>query len=238
MIRRNVIGISLITSCFLWSCGTPKSNSSLSAYVSPSQARQAFAALASIDYLPFGYKHDGCYARSLFMSMELAALGIPSSAQFAIGNLNPSPEVSWRYHVVPMLIVGNDDEPTVIDPSLLPGPTKRSEWLRIMKGQGYTELVAVPGSYYDPYATPNQSQERIIRSLSEMPAFQFEHIVRACRTLNAYLDTEGAHNRDQKKRKLLLKATQLVDALTRAGKVERSPGSQHDPVDCDGSPFD
>ncbi len=229
---------------FTQGCGPSDSAvSNPSAYVSPETAQLAFAKIENIDYLPFGYKVDGCYARSLFMSMELAADVIPSSAQFAVGDLRPSSEVSWRYHVVPMLVVGSDSEPTVIDPSLIARPVKRSQWLDVMNTQGFTELVAVPGSYYDPYSTPEKSQEKIIHSFAELPPFDLEHITRACRTLNQYLSLENAANFREKQAKLSSKANSLTLKLIEKGKLS-SEGErvrhvdQSINIDCEGSPFD
>ncbi len=225
-------------------CGnSATSTSNLNAYVSPATAQQAFAKIESIDYLPFGYKVDGCYARSLFMSMELASEVIPSSAQFAVGDLRPSSEVAWRYHVVPMLVVGSDTEPTVIDPSLIAKPVKRSEWLRVMNSEGYTELVAVPGSYYDPYSTPEKSQEKIIHSFTELPPFELEHITRACRTLNQYLNLENAANFREKQAKLASRVNSLAQSLVEKEKLSSNGERVRHiddsiKIDCEGSPFD
>lgn len=62
----------------------------------------------SIEFIPFGYAQDGCYARALYMSMALAANGIASSSYFVAGALKvadarkPGEFIRWQYHVAPM----------------------------------------------------------------------------------------------------------------------------------------
>ena len=122
-------------------------------------ARQDVA--ATFNYLPYGYKEDGCYARALYMAMELAVHQIPSNSLFAFATPSRPLQVrgvSWRYHVAPLIWVNgrqpNDPKETmVLDPGVSPsGPLTIDELLSAMGRQhgepGGPVLVSVPGSKY------------------------------------------------------------------------------------------
>ncbi len=100
------------TSLFFGACGQNQSgeNSQSKALVTIDQAKQAFKIVADINYIPFTYIVDGCYARALYMSMELAAQKIPSSAYYIFGYLQPTDSVSWSYHVAPALQVEDGED--------------------------------------------------------------------------------------------------------------------------------
>lgn len=117
---------------FLNACGSHQQGASeTKALVSRAQAEQAFAIVEQIDYLPFSYIIDGCYARSLYMSLELAAQGIPSSEHYVYGQLQPTPEVGWSYHVAPLLQVkDSQQEPWILDPAFEQEPLSRSQWIK------------------------------------------------------------------------------------------------------------
>ena len=70
----------------LFACGTPDETedalASGDAVVTGGTFGRASAIVRGIDYLPFEYQADGCYARALYMGMELAAEGIESNAIF------------------------------------------------------------------------------------------------------------------------------------------------------------
>jgi hypothetical protein len=170
--RNQLFLLSLLT---LAACGpNAPQNSDTSALVSQGQANQAFAIVEDIDYLPFTYIEDGCYARSLYMSLELAAQEIPSSAHYVFGALQPTAEVVWSYHVAPMLQVKNStQEPWVLDPAFEVEPLTRTEWLNknfaakskssisLQDIASYTKTRVRAGSAYfeeygrtDPYDTP------------------------------------------------------------------------------------
>jgi len=202
----------------LISCGNEVTHSSLDAFVSSEASKQAFEIIETIDYLPFAFK-DGCYARAFFMAMELAARGIPSSSQFIAGDLHPTAKLSWRYHVAPMLIVGNRREATIIDPSLLPSPAPLDSWVRSNNPVGKISLSAVPGSFYRPNSPAAPSEQRIVASFSEMPAFDVSNVREACSTLYSYLGNENAPNVTQKRAKLAERAQLLIQELSRRGKL-------------------
>ncbi len=111
---------------FMTACGSSQNSSSkLNAFVTEDQAEQAFKiAQKTMEYLPYGYQNDGCYARSLFISLELAAEGIPSTSQYASCTgfkcIAPSGvDWKWDYHVAPMIIVSSNPETARQDPSYL-----------------------------------------------------------------------------------------------------------------------
>jgi hypothetical protein len=126
--RKQLFFFSLLTAT---ACGqNTLQTSDTSALVSQQQASEAFGIVKAIDYLPFTYIVDGCYARSLYMSLELAAEGIPSSAHYVFGELQPTEAVSWNYHVAPLLqLKGTSQEPWILDPAFESKPLTRTQWL-------------------------------------------------------------------------------------------------------------
>src|SRR5690348_6562813 len=58
-------------------------DSDVRAYVSQDVANQAYEIIKGMDYIPWTVARDGCYARALYMAMELAAQDIPSSNIYA-----------------------------------------------------------------------------------------------------------------------------------------------------------
>lgn len=126
--RKQFLFVSLLA---MTGCGQISQQSSdTSAIVSKQQATQAFGVVQAIDYLPFTYIVDGCYARSLYMSLELASHGIPSSAHYVFGSLRPTSSVSWTYHVAPLLQLENSSqEPWILDPAFEKEPLLRSQWI-------------------------------------------------------------------------------------------------------------
>jgi hypothetical protein len=126
--RKQFLFYSLLT---VAACGQQTQQSSdTSALVSQQQANEAFSIVKGIDYIPFTFIEDGCYARSLYMSLELAAKGIPSSAHYVFGYLKPTKDVSWSYHVAPLLKVkSSSEEPWILDPAFEKEPLPRTQWL-------------------------------------------------------------------------------------------------------------
>lgn len=88
-------------------------------------------------YLPYSYTADGCYARSTYMSMELAAEGIPSSSLIVWGQLRFGPDMGgipqeWGYHTAPMAttsIQPTIDNTFVFDPSLFEEKVTFRQWV-------------------------------------------------------------------------------------------------------------
>ena len=110
---------------------------------------RAYQIIEGIDYLPFQYKDDGCYARALYMSMELTSDRIASNSLFAFANGDHYLEVgdlAWSYHVAPLLGVilpldaqintranrATQVEWRVIDPALSGTYVTAMQWLNLM----------------------------------------------------------------------------------------------------------
>jgi hypothetical protein len=208
------------------SCGLPssmerfRSQGSLAARVNQEVAAQAYAFLDKVDYLPLQYKHDGCYARTLFLSMELASQGIPSSAQFIRGHLHPAEGVDWGFHVAPMLKVDGSKQTIIIDPSLFSRPVDLQTWIEKMNPSSDYELIAVPGNFYSPRWPPTSEDEFVISSFDELPAFKLSHVYSACRVLHFNLGYEAEELRVEKRRKLKSRLIDLVSALDRQKKLD------------------
>jgi hypothetical protein len=202
---------------------------------------QAFAIVRGIDYLPFEYKEDGCYARALYMSMELGAEGLESNALFAFASAVAPLQVGdiyWNYHVAPMLLVKTSRvTPMVIDPALSNRPLTESSWLGLMGVQAPTasgtdpfapRIVTVPGSRYGVDATENESEflNRDVPNFESLPPFQAVDLVDACTVMHSYLKSEGSivgasgSVTSRKQLRLLRRTTELAKALVVQGKLD------------------
>jgi hypothetical protein len=110
------------------------------------------------NYLPFNYSYDGCYARSLYMSAELATSQIPSSAVFVFAKgahkLTTQSGNAWDFHVAPYIVSEKTKQHLVIDPGLGGAPALAYEsWLKFMNSApAQVSKVVVPGFYYFGYA--------------------------------------------------------------------------------------
>ena len=118
---KKILFILLITAC-----GSNQNNTSqTSAFVTSDDATKALEITQkTTEYLPYAYLTDGCYARSFYMSMELAVEGIPSSSQYAIcpDDACIAPDNvrwEWGYHVAPMIIVSSNPNRERLEPSYL-----------------------------------------------------------------------------------------------------------------------
>ena len=193
---------------------------------------------ATFNYLPYGYEEDGCYARALYVAMELAVHQIPSNALFAFATPGRPLQVrgmSWRYHVAPLLWVRgwqpNEPETTMVfDPGVSPGrPLTIDGWLHAIGRQhgepGGPVLVSVPGSkygiggietYYDAlYDVP---------SFAAMPAFNESDVLDACSVMYRYLNADTPYvGSNQAKQSMLLGRTRtLLDGLVAVGKLNHN----------------
>lgn len=201
------------------------------AVVTQEQADRAFAITKGIDYLPWGYTADGCYARALYMSMELAAERIPSSAEYVVADtgavLSPGGGVTWGWHVAPMIKITATGTPLIIDPSLFQAPEQARSldtWVErnnpIPSGAYHTYLLQ--GSTY--WATNHLVDTTPIGSFAELDPFHGSDIESACSVAFSYLGYEQplpAPNVTAAKRsKLVARTRTLVDALNRVGKLD------------------
>lgn len=199
------------------------------ARVTAEQAGLALALAESTrEYIPYEYTPDGCYARALYMSMELATRFVPSSAQYLNGTLRPNASVTWGWHVAPMVEIIGAEGRMVLDPALSPTrPVTLVEWVDLSNPIGSYELEWTLGSQYftDNSARRNVEQTPVIQSFDELPPFKLSDISQACGTMHSYMQLEGkpAAVRDEKRERLVLRTRQLVDRLWAIGKLDESP---------------
>lgn len=194
-----------------------------SARVTPQQAQLAAQLVDSTRaYLPFAYTEDGCYARALYMSMELASRRVPSSAQYLTGELYPSASVQWGWHVAPMVEVDGTTGRTILDPSLAPtGPIALNEWIRRSNPRGAYELFWTLGStyYLTGFYTPNAQALPVIQSFAELAPFQKSDVEHACGVMSDYLSYEGRSDESQKRALLIGRTRSLANRLLGVGKL-------------------
>lgn len=225
IMRSSLLGMFVSATLLSAACGRVKAvqSSETKAIVTPAQAEEAFDIVKAIDYIPFNYIIDGCYARSLYMSMELAAKGIPSSAHYIYGYLQPTNDVSWSYHVAPLLKI-KDQEPWILDPAFEIEPLRLSAWIAKNHAQGrYTTEVKAGSAYFDESGRTAQfDADHLIQNFADMPTFLTSDIANACTTLYNYIpqqDQSAAQSRAQRA-KLLTQTQVLADALKERAKLE------------------
>lgn len=224
-------------------CGRPEGQASQpKAAVSLAQLASAVRSINSIDYLPFSQSEDGCYARSLYMAMEIASRGVPVSSQFLVatsGSLQPAPGYHWDYHIAPAVWVDGEDEPSILDPSLFDRVATRAEWIKKLKPSGSFELKFSPASVTVVSSSslkvgPNRRSEMISR-LSEVGSFPSSDITYSCRIMSAYIDQETQLSADERRRKqerLTTRTKELIRTLQRLGLGPASGDISDRPDDC------
>jgi len=211
---------------------------------------RAFQVVSAIDYLPFDYIVDGCYARSLYMSMELASQQIESNSIYAFSrnkdHLLQVGEQQWSFHVTPMLMVESASarlESMVMDPALSDQPLTAAQWLSAMgrtkpeyvaSASGKTidvspRMVVVPGSTYSLFQVffdlGHLNQD--IPSFAKLPPFRTRDIKSACSVMAHNIDKEllqGSIDQataDYKRKRLLDRTRSMVQALDNLDKLER-----------------
>ena len=196
----------------------------LSASAKPNRLSIAKAVISNIDYIPFSSKTDGCYARALYMGMELAIHGIPSSNQYIFGSLKPTPKISWRYHVAPLVEVGGHLKYAIFDPSFASTPLSRGKWIRMNKPKGSSEIYVSPPSHYKKTKVQRLSQQRkkgyglksLVKKVKSTPLYDIRNIADACRTAWNHIGKERsltAYQRSQKRSKLNKRTSYLVHRL-------------------------
>jgi hypothetical protein len=121
------------------------------------------------------YPDDGCFVRAELMSYEAGASGRPAKV-YSFGALSlqtsnhPSGQVSWWYHVAPLVLV--DGRPVVLDPSIEPAnPLSLREWLS-RQGDVDQIQVSVCSSYsYTPGDLCDQTADGHLHALVDQGAY-------------------------------------------------------------------
>ncbi len=224
VLQFSLTSLLLATACGPQSQSIQPHTSSSKALVSVEQAVEAFQLVTQIDYLPFAYVEDGCYARELYMAAELASSAIPSSAHYIWGDLHPNPETQWIYHVAPLIKV-DEQEPWILDPSLEKKPLRVSKWIHKNFPAGeYTTEITAGSAYFDESGrTKEFNNDRMIRNFAEMPSFLTGDLISACSVMHNYLGREGLDPQGKRAR-LLSRTSELVRELHAADKLEVNIG--------------
>lgn len=130
--------------------------------ISEADATALFNQLAGLQYIPFDYPVDGCFARAHEMSRLMAEQGVASAKIFnyaAPSALSvPGTEfgdITWGYHVAPIVNVQGSDGITrqmVFDPSLSKQPMTFGEWQTASGGPAGQRLETTSSDvyYYKP----------------------------------------------------------------------------------------
>lgn len=230
------LGVALVA------CGAPdEKEASLAtrdAVVTGDTFGRASAIVRGIDYLPFEYKADGCYARALYMGMELAAAGIESNAIFVFAKDEahelriPGTSQTWTYHVAPMLQVDRESEWKVLDPSMSSAPLDWLAWIGKMGfrpvDRAFPYVVTTPGSVYasdELIAQQKEQRREFVDTFDEMPPFEVDDVAAACAVMHAYLDVDGRPSNAERARreKLLDRTSELVSRLASRRKLNGPP---------------
>lgn len=220
----------------------PVGSSESRAVVTQAQADRAYQIVRKIDYLPWGYTDDGCYARALYMSMELAIERIPSSSQYIFatngGALRPEGGPVWGWHVAPMIKVTATGTPMIIDPSLFGAPEvvrSLDTWVARNNPQPAADrgLALIQGSHY--WKINQLVDTQPISSFAELDPFQGEDIESACDVAWRYLSLEGPAPSDAAltaKRASLIERTRTLITGLRA--VDKLSDLEADKLSCGG----
>ncbi|NUN06455.1 MAG: hypothetical protein HUU57_11915 [Bdellovibrio sp.] len=126
--------------------------------LSEAQAQKLWNEFASLNYIPYEYATDGCYAQATGLALYAEKKGYDMAKVFAEGRLiaklinNPHKEVAlWDWHVAPVLYVQIKKELVLyaFDPSLFTKPVPVTEWLDKMRDDdGYGTRGKIMTTYY------------------------------------------------------------------------------------------
>lgn len=171
------------------------------AVATDASAASAASAIAevwdAVDYLPWEYAPDGCFARSYFVALELAARGVPVSQevvnlrweqrpgfrpQFAPIDPKTAEEpalryhgtvVRWDYHIAALLLPPAVPEPTILDKALEPGLVPVATWVNDTNAGPAPQPKSVvgdggvPSRGFNEFTTPGSSYVGVSPSLAK-----------------------------------------------------------------------
>lgn len=199
---------------------------------------RAISYLGSLDYLPWGYTDDGCYARAIYYTMNLAAEGIASNHVYIIakdGAHGLGSTGRWFYHVAPLVSRDSTGELRVLDPVYSTQPLLLSDWYdRQSRWENTPDapiLKVAPGTTYgdrsgtqvpDPHAA-STAAFREPPSFASMPSFSIGVLNSACNVMHRYIDldtTTSAARKVQKHQGLSRDSQRLVTELAARGKID------------------
>ncbi|NRA66246.1 MAG: hypothetical protein HRU19_17295 [Pseudobacteriovorax sp.] len=189
---------------------------------------EAYRTIKSIDYLPFSYIRDGCFARALYVGMELTSKKIPANNQYIIGKLIPE-GARWGWHVAPV-VHGPNNKPYIIDPAFADKPLTRKKWVSLSNPKKKPELLIAPITNYRKKQAKIGQQKQIpgydyhnrITEFTEIPEFRLKDIANACSVAYKYIGEEDLTARQikNKRRKLISRTKTLIKRLKRIGKIK------------------
>lgn len=210
------------------------------------EARYARAVtyLRSLTYLPWSYTKDGCYARALYYTANLAAEGIAANHVYIVAKpgygLGATGE--WRYHVAPLVSRDATNRLLVLDPVYASTPLPLSTWYdrqSAFEGTPHAPVLKVaPGTSYgdqsgavvpDP-ANADTATFREPVSVDAMPSFAVRDLGDACEVMHRYIDREDAPTKGKKHHDLSRDTKRLVTALADRGKLAGRPSAL--PASC------
>jgi hypothetical protein len=198
---------------------------------------QAVGYLQKISYLPWGYTNDGCYARALYYTMNLAAEGIPSNHVYIVAKpgFGLGASGAWGYHVAPLVSQDSTGQLLVLDPIYAKTPIPLRNWYERQSQWEGTEnapdLYVASGTTYGQPGTGSRVPDPINAdtatfrepaSFAEMGAFSIESINGACEKMHEYIDKEGSGSAATKHHDLSRDTKRLVTALADMGKLSGS----------------
>lgn len=241
--RRFGLGLGLATllgsATMLGACAEPpaeEQGSSAEALTERDWSR-AIAYMGSLTYLPWSYTDDGCYARAIYYTMNLAAEGISANHVYIIAKDSAHGLGSsgrWTYHVAPLVSRDNTNELRVLDPVYSSTPLLLSDWYdrqSIYEGTPNAPILKVaPGTSYgdrsgtivpDPHS-PSTAAFREPPRFASMPAFTISKVNAACNIMHSYIDREAttAAEKATKHHDLSMNTRRLVTSLADLRKLE------------------
>lgn len=198
---------------------------------------RAISYLGALDYLPWGYTDDGCYARAIYYTMNLAAEGIAANHVYIIAKDSAHGLGStgrWTYHVAPLVSRDTTGQLFVLDPVYSRSPLPVADWYNRQSNWENTPnapiLKVAPGTTYGDRSgtvvpNPQAASFAAFRepAFSAMPAFSMSSVNAACAVMHRYIDAEPTTDAAVKARKhhdLSRDTRRLVTALTDARKLD------------------
>jgi hypothetical protein len=186
--------------------------------------------IQAINYLPFSYGRDGCYARALYMGMELAVQRIPSQNLYIMGKLQPR-GLEWKWHVAPAIKLASSEHAFVFDPSLSDTLVTGREWIRLANPKSDPKFHVAPVTDYKNKLAPSKIpdndrdfsyyKKQLTIEFKNIPRFKISDIAHACQTAWHYIGLEKLTEKEKRKKrgKLLRRTSYLIDRLMKIGKI-------------------